>query len=304
VDAQHGLVTPEAVALDLETATVGSRGAAYLLDLVVLASGYLLIGIATALLGGGGFVPGWAGIAALLLLGFAWQFGYPIGFETLWRGRTPGKAAMGLRVVTDEGAPVGLRHAAIRATVAIFELLALLGLPAVITSLVSPRGQRLGDLAAGTVVIRERRAGGRTEAATFPAPAGAEAYVERLDVHGLGPADYATLRDALHRLPQLPDEGTRRRVAAQVARSLLDRVAPPPPQGMPAEVWLRCVAAAVQRRRGDARPAPASPPGTAPASPRSGPPPAPAGPPAPADPPATRRPEGPPPPGDGFQPPA
>jgi uncharacterized RDD family membrane protein YckC len=100
----RGVVTPEAVLLDLDTATVGSRAVAYLLDLAVLGIGYTALGIATAILGGGGFVPGWVGITLLLLLVFAWQFGYPIGFETLWRGRTPGKAAMGLRVVTTEAA--------------------------------------------------------------------------------------------------------------------------------------------------------------------------------------------------------
>jgi uncharacterized RDD family membrane protein YckC len=245
----RGLVTPEAVPLDLETATVGSRAVAYLLDLLVLGSGYLLLGLASAILGGGGFVPGWVGITLLLLLVFALQFGYPIGFETLWRGRTPGKAAMGLRVITDEAAPVGLRHAAIRATVGLFELLLLLGLPAVISSLVSARGQRLGDLAAGTIVIRERRASGALSVETFGAPPGFETYTAQLDVTALGPQEYATVRDTLRRLPTLPDHATRWRIAEQVAGPLVARVSPPPPATASAEVWLRCVAAAVQSRR-------------------------------------------------------
>jgi uncharacterized RDD family membrane protein YckC len=244
-----GFVTPDAVPLDLETATVGSRAVAYVLDLLLIGTGYVLLGLATAALGGGGFVPGWAGIAVLLVLVFALQFGYPIGFETLWRGRTPGKAAMGLRVVTLEGAPVGVRHAAVRTTVGLFELLLLLGAPAVITSLVSPRGQRLGDLAAGTLVIRERRARTALSVSSHAAPPGYEAYTGQLDISALGPQDYATVRETLRRLPTLPDDVTRSRIAGQVAGALAPRVTPAPPASVTAETWLRCVAAAFQARR-------------------------------------------------------
>jgi uncharacterized RDD family membrane protein YckC len=319
-DQHVGLVTPDAVPLELETATVGSRAVAYLLDLLLLGTGYLLLGLATAALGGGGFVPGWAGIAILLVLVFALQFGYPIGFETLWRGRTPGKAAMGLRVVTLEGAPVGVRHAAVRATVGLFELLMLLGVPAIVTSLASARGQRLGDLAAGTLVLRERRATGALEVVTYPAPAGLEAYTAQLDVSGLGPPELATVRDTLRRLPSLPEDGTRSRIAEQVAGALAHRVTPPPPDGTDAEAWLRCVAAAVQaRRRGDrgpggpplARPAPSTsrsraldpPPERSPGPARPETRPAPAtppdasGPPPPPDPPSRSS-------GEGFVPPS
>jgi uncharacterized RDD family membrane protein YckC len=285
-----GLVTPDAVPLELETATVGSRTVAYLLDLLLLGTGYLLLGLATAALGGGGFVPGWAGIAILLVLVFALQFGYPIGFETLWRGRTPGKAAMGLRVVTLEGAPVGVRHAAVRATVGLFELLMLLGVPAIVTSLVSARGQRLGDLAAGTLVLRERRATGALEVVAYPVPAGFQGYTAQLDVSGLGPADLATVRDTLRRLPSLPEDGTRGRIAEQLAGALVPRVTPPPPAGASAETWLRCVAAAVQSRRRASRVGGSSPSaGPAPAS--SGWP-GPAAPPAPSPGPARSAPAG------------
>jgi uncharacterized RDD family membrane protein YckC len=317
VDARStrgAIVTPEAVPLDLETATVGSRAVAYLLDLTIMAVGYVALGFATTALGGGGFVPGWAGIALLLLLVFALQFGYPVGFEVLWRGRTPGKAAMGLRVVTDEGAPVGLRHAAVRVTVGLFELLATLGVPAIISSLVSSRGQRLGDLAAGTIVVRERRASATTQAETFAAPMGHEALVERMDVSGLGPRDYATVRDTVRRLPSLPTrDGTRTRIAEQVADALAPRVTPAP-SGIDAETWLRCVAAALQRRRtslpvgGTAAP---PPPPAAPAAPVS-PPSAPGAPPAAGPSPAPDRPaspgpertDPPGPTGGGFVPPA
>jgi uncharacterized RDD family membrane protein YckC len=244
--ADH-LVTPEAVALDLEPATVGSRSVAILLDYLLIGSGLVLLAAAEAAFGFGGFVPNWLGIALLLLLVFALQFGYPTGFETLWRGRTPGKAAMGLRVVTVEGAPVRFRHAAVRAAVGLVELQATLGGIAVIASFASPRGQRLGDLAAGTLVVRERRSGGAPQAVRFDAPRGLESYVRILDVSRVDATDYATVRDLLRR-PM--DPATREAVAREVAASLVGRVQPPPPAGVDAVRWLQAVAAAVQARRG------------------------------------------------------
>jgi uncharacterized RDD family membrane protein YckC len=260
------IVTPDVVPLELEVATLGSRGIAYVLDLLIWGSALLMVAVAQALLGGAGFVPGSAGIALLLLAAFALQFGYPIGFETLWRGRTPGKATLGLRVVTVEGAPVGVRHATIRATVGLLELLATVGVIAVVSSFASRRGQRLGDLAAGTIVVREPRGGRAVAAERFEAPAGLEGYVARLDVSGLGARDYATLRDTLRRLPTL-GAGTRERIASELATSLVARVTPPPPTGIAPEPWLRCVAAAVQRR-GRSGPAavPPAPPAPPPAA--------------------------------------
>lgn len=301
---QDPVITPEAVALDLEPATVGSRSVAIVLDYLLIAGGLVLLGAAEAAFGFGGFVPGWLGLALLLLLAFALQFGYPVGFETLMRGRTPGKAAMGLRVITLEGAPVRFRHAAARAAVGLLELMGTLGALAVIASFVSPRGQRLGDLAAGTLVVRERRSGGAPEVLRFEPPRGLESYVRILDVSRLGPADYATIRDLLRR----PLDATpRETVARRVADGIVGRAQPEPPNGLDAVTWLQCVAAAVQARSGagappgggaahevtgrggEPRPAVASrEPGSdrgAPPGPEDGPPPPP------------------PPPGTGFRPP-
>jgi uncharacterized RDD family membrane protein YckC len=250
----HGgpaIVTPDAVGLDVEVATVGSRGVAYVIDLLAFLTVFVVLSFAQLLLGGAGFVPGWFAIAVLLLLTFAWQFGYPIGFETLWRGRTPGKAALGLRVVTLEGAPVGVRHASVRAVVGLLELLGTFGIPAILTSMISSRSQRLGDLAAGTMVVRERRASRTPQVEVFTPPPGLEHYVAQLDVAGLRPADYATIRETLRRAGELPPE-VGHRVTAELAHQLLPRVRPAPPAGCEPWVFLRCVAAAVQARRAPA----------------------------------------------------
>jgi uncharacterized RDD family membrane protein YckC len=274
---RSGIVTPDAVGLDLQIATLGSRGAAYLLDLVIFLTVLGLLSAGQALLGAAGFVPGWFGIALLLVFAFLWQFGYPIGFEVLNRGRTPGKAALGLRVVTVEGAPVRLRHATIRATVGVLELLGTTGGIAVVSSFASERSQRLGDMAAGTLVVRERRGGGSPAVETFLAPAGLEAYAARLDVSGLRASDYATIRETLRRARELPSP-VRAQLTSELAHRFMGRVQPPPPANGSAEQFLTCLAAAVQSRRASAVGAAA--PG--PAGWSSGPAPAPASPPAPA----------------------
>lgn len=240
-------ITPDAVALDVEVATVGSRGIAYLLDLALIWGALLLLQLAQLLVGWELMQAGWVAVALMLLAAFAVQFGYPIGFEVLWRGRTLGKAALGLRVITVEGAPVGFRHAVIRAVAGVFELLSTLGILAIGTSFTSRRGQRLGDLAAGTVVIRERRARRSVGGLTYRTPPGWEAYAQQLDVGDLGAADLALIRDTLRRADTLAPT-MRREVMDEVAGSIVDRVSPPPPAYAEAEPWLRCLAARLSAR--------------------------------------------------------
>ena len=156
---QPRLVTPEAVVLSFETAGLGSRVLATLIDLLVQ-GGVLFLGSLALVLFGATATGGTADVVAtvlLLLLVTGVLFGYPIAFETLWRGRTPGKAALGLRVVTTEGAPVRFRHAAVRGFLGLIDLWATTGSVAVLSVLLSRDNQRLGDMAAGTFVLRERR---------------------------------------------------------------------------------------------------------------------------------------------------
>lgn len=244
------IVTPDAVGLDVEVATVGTRGIAYIIDLAIFGVVLFFLSLTQAVLGGAGFVPGWLAIAILLVLTFAWQFGYPIGFETLWRGRTPGKAVMGLRVVTVEGGPIRFRHAAIRAVIGIVELLSTMGVPAILTCLTSSRSQRLGDMAAGTIVVRSRarRAIGVPTAEVWYPPRGLEAYVAQLDVSAIGSQEYALIRETLRRGAQLPPQ-IAAKVSDDLAVQIRDRVQPAPPPGCPPEVFLTAVAAAVQQRR-------------------------------------------------------
>jgi uncharacterized RDD family membrane protein YckC len=248
---EAGLVTPEAVVLGLPVASVGSRALALLLD--VLIQGATLVLLAFAASAAAVFEGGWLATTVFLLVVFAVLFVYPVAFETFWQGRTPGKAALGLRVVTVEAGPVQFRHAAVRAALGLLELWATSGGVAVLAALFTKRAQRLGDLAAGTLVIREGRRRDRATALHFTPPPGAEHYADQLDVTGLHESDYLAVRSVLVRAGSL-DPGTAGRLADAAVRAVVPRTVPQPPPGMPPLVVLTCVAAAYQRRhRGRAR---------------------------------------------------
>jgi uncharacterized RDD family membrane protein YckC len=248
VTSEPGIVTPEAVRLHFPEATVGSRGVAVLVDWALQS----LIGVALLVASGlsidaPGGIPDWVWVSLLLVFLFLLVFGYPISFETAWRGRTPGKALMGLRVVTVEGAPVRFRHAAIRAALGLVDFAATFGVAGVVSSLVAKRNQRLGDFVAGTVVLRERTGAQPATAQRFTVPAAAASFAEGLDPSGLTHRDYAAIRSYLLRVNSLAPH--RRE---DVARQLLDAVAPRlgnlPSSDLPAEVLLRAVAARYQQR--------------------------------------------------------
>lgn len=260
--AEHGIVTPEAVRLDFEEAGVGSRGAALLLDYFVIGVILVALNVGTVYLldSGGTGLPTWVTISLFLVLNVVVLFGYPIALETLWRGRTLGKAAMGLRVVTVEGAPVRFRHAAVRAALSLVDFGLTAGAGAVVTALVSRRHQRLGDLVAGTVVLRERTGARRPQVATFVVPSGAEAYAETIDPSGLSATDYDALRAYMLRAGSLP-QSRRAQLAGDLAGALAVKVAHTPPPGTAPEVFLACLAARYQQR---GRGAAASPMATTP----------------------------------------
>jgi uncharacterized RDD family membrane protein YckC len=247
-----GIVTPEAVLLEFETAGVGSRLLAAGLDLLVRVLLLVPLVVASAVVGN---YVGFLGVAGLFISLFVFTIGYPVGFEALWKGRTPGKAALGLRVVTLEGAPVRFRHAAIRGAFGLLEAQPGVFVIAVISIFFSGRNQRLGDLVAGTVVLRERTGAAQPAAVTFPIPYGYESYAATLDISGVTAADYAAIRSLLLRAPSL-DPMRRYGLARQLAIPILDRLHHSPPPGIGPEPLLACVAALYQQRQRGAAPAP------------------------------------------------
>lgn len=198
------VVTPEAVLLELPAAGIGSRLLAVMLDLLVQGVALVVVLFTTvvAVATAGTTV----GVILVLVAVFLVVFGYPALCETFFDGRTLGKLVLGIRVITTEGGPVTFRHAAIRSILALFDFWIPTpgGLVALTSALVTSRSQRLGDLAAGTVVVRQPRA--RTSPVFFGPAYGAEGLVAVLDTSALGPQQYSVVRDYLLRLGQLTPE--------------------------------------------------------------------------------------------------
>ena len=124
-------------------------------------------------------------------------WGWDVAWEVAWRGQTPGKRALGLRVLRLDGAPVGLPESLVRNALRVVEL-PLGYAPAVLAVALSARRQRLGDLVAGTLVVQERR----FDLSRYGAPAAAEARWRELKRRApglLAPADFERLLDFLRR---------------------------------------------------------------------------------------------------------
>jgi uncharacterized RDD family membrane protein YckC len=243
--ATQPIITPEAVVLDFERAGVASRTIAAVLDVLALGAtlfAFFLIVDNTVGLGGGG------GAAIVAVAGsLATVIAWFCGFETLWRGRTLGKAAMGLRVVSADGTTVRFQQAFLRAAFGIIDFLVPpIGFTAVVTVLLSPRDQRFGDMVAGTLVVRERSAGSFVAPATFVPPPGWEAYAASLDVAAIDDASYGLVRSYLLRVPELT-AGARDHMAVRLANPVAVRMGHTPPSYVHPHLFLLCVAAEWQR---------------------------------------------------------
>lgn len=246
--APRGIITPEAVVLEFETASVGSRVLAQVVDLAVRST---LFGIITGAFGAVlGPVSASGAVIVFTISGFLLVFGYPAILETVWSGQTVGKRAIGLRVVTVEGAPVSFRHAAIRSVLGLVDfLLPPLGVVATISVLLTRRDQRLGDVLAGTIVLRERTGAAFPVPVSFPPLPGYESYARTLDVGAVTPEQYALVRSFLIRVDSLLPHA-RARIAVGLANPIAKAMHHTPPQGVSPEAFLVSVAAAYQLRLG------------------------------------------------------
>ncbi|MFE6165999.1 RDD family protein [Streptomyces sp. NPDC056486] len=241
------LVTGEAVALELRPAKLPSRGLAVLIDLAVAWAVYLgvTVGIVASTSSLDDAAAAAVAVASFVLI----LVGGPIAVETLSHGRSLGKMACGLRVVRDDGGPIRFRHALVRGAVGVVEILMTFGVVACIASLVSARGRRLGDVFAGTLVVRERVPVGQTAFIPPPPPWLAGRFSE-LDLSGVPEALWLAIRQYLTRMGQLdPQVGWA--MAERLAGDLSERTGAPAPQGVPPAAYL---AAVVQERQArDAR---------------------------------------------------
>ncbi|MGW1543982.1 RDD family protein [Streptomyces sp. NPDC002309] len=236
------LVTGEAVALELRPARLPSRALAVLLDLVVAVAAYVIVTvvlvISTASLDEAARIA--VSIATFLLV----LVGAPIAVETLSHGRSLGKMAFGLRVVRDDGGPIRFRHALVRGAIGVVEILLTFGIVACIASLVSERGRRLGDVFAGTLVVRERIPAARTRFVPPPPPWLAGRF-SGLDLSAVPDGLWLAIRQYLTRMQQL-DPQVGGAMAGRLAADLAERTGTPVPQGIPPAAYL---AAVVQERQ-------------------------------------------------------
>lgn len=237
------LVTGEAVALDLPPASLALRLASGLIDVTATA---LLMVVAvivasTASIRADEALITVAGIGTTIVVLIV----VPTTVETLTRGKSLGKVALGLRAVRDDAGAISFQHAFVRALIGIVEIYATGAVPAFYSALVSTRGKRLGDFAAGTYVVRERVKLQIAPPAIMPEHLAA--WAERADMISLPTSLMLAVRQFLTRLPTF-DPGSRTSVGARLAREVTEYVAPPPPAGTSPEDFLAAVMAARRTR--------------------------------------------------------
>lgn len=238
------VVTGDAVVVEVRVAQMPTRAVALAIDMFLQV--LVLIGTLILLVVFSVFADDAMFAAVAILLSVLVMVGYPVTIETLTRGRSLGKMALGLRVVSDDGSPERFRQALFRGLAGVVEFWMFYGAPALISSLVSQKGKRLGDVFAGTIVISERGPRASTMVATMPPQLAG--WASTLELSQLPGEVAAAARQYLTRWHDLSpavqyDMGVR--IATQVAAS----VSPPPPPGVPPHAYLSAVLA--ERRQRD-----------------------------------------------------
>jgi uncharacterized RDD family membrane protein YckC len=228
VDRTLEVRTPESIAFSYELAGLGSRFLALIVDQAIQIVTLVAI-FAGLILAASRVVPRHTApvishqlaesiaIAIIVVIVFAVLFGYFIVFEALWNGQTPGKKLVGLRVVRDGGYPIDFGASLIRNLIRVGEQLLGYYLLAAISALLSAENKRLGDLAAGTIVVRDAR----LAAPTPIAPHGDEpAYAPTAYLSG---EERGLVKRFLERRDALSLD-RRRDLAAQLAARVRQRV--------------------------------------------------------------------------------
>lgn len=250
-ESEVQLVSGEAVHLDIRLARAGSRALALMLDIIAQIGLYLVLSIFVTM--GVSAIP-FADQALLeaaqIVLVVVILVGYPAAAHSLLRGRSPGKFALGLRVVRSDGGPITFRHSLTRALVgaALEWPGVLLGVSWILSLALlvgSSRAQRLADLAADTIVIHERTPETWGWIPTTPPPL--TAWVATLDLTNVDDQLALAARHFLARSRWL-NEPYRSRLGEALAREMLSRVTPAPPPDTPGWAYLAAVVGERHRR--------------------------------------------------------
>jgi uncharacterized RDD family membrane protein YckC len=237
----NALVSGEGVTLDLERAGVGSRTVAKAIDLSIQAVLLFVVGIVDGLILGGDAATDAAVVIVEIVLIY---IAYPVLFEWLTQGRTLGKMMLGLRVVRDDGGPIGFRHALIRG---------LFGIPpalwiGLIVLAFSPDSKRVGDYVAGTFVVRERVPDrGVPITPWLVVPPYLQPWAMALDLTRVDDSLALSVRQLLNRAWDMTP-AARTQLEWQLGSQLLAVTSPPPPYGTPMWAVLTTVLAERGRR--------------------------------------------------------
>jgi uncharacterized RDD family membrane protein YckC len=250
------LQTPESVELEFTLAGIGNRAYALLIDYVVLGLiliGFLvfwsifsfqLYGVIEDLLGNNNQLELWL-IAISILISFFIYVGYFVFFEVLWQGQTPGKRYVKIRVIRDDGRPIGLQQATLRALLRPVDDFFFLGLFLIV---LSRQEKRLGDLVAGTVVIQEEQA---VVSATFPVSEQAQSLANQLqteaDISRLLPEDFAVIREYLQRSGAMTSQA-KAELSRQLAHQVKEVIALEKAPKVTAHLFLEAVYLAYQQQ--------------------------------------------------------
>ncbi len=238
------IVTGEAVVLELPAARFPSRIAALLIDMSVQ---FVVAVVAIAELVAAAGASSDYVAAAAVAISVVVIVGYPTAFETLSRGKTLGKLALGLRVVGDDGSAIRFRQALVRGLTGLGEIWVLAPV-ALICSIASDRGKRVGDFFAGTYVVQERTLARQPlpgYLATVPPPLAA--WAQSLQVSGLSAQTAEAAGSYLRRFGEL-HPSARDALGVQLATAVAAEVSPPPPVGTPPAAYLAAVLAVRQQQ--------------------------------------------------------
>jgi uncharacterized RDD family membrane protein YckC len=256
---QLSIDTPELVAIEMPLAGIGSRFIALLVDYLICGAGLLFLLLVFAVI-----LPGilafskisaqWA-TAFIIILVFLLQWGYFTLFEAFWNGRTPGKRVARIRVIQRSGRAIGLFESMARNLVRYVDQIPFFYAVGVIVMFSTKQHQRLGDLVAGTLVVRDREEEsplwGESGARTFTAPSFAVSapapephFAVTLPANGiakLSTADLEVLEGFLSRRLDMSLE-TRHALALRIASALQAKSGLEAPQGASIETFLEATA--------------------------------------------------------------
>jgi uncharacterized RDD family membrane protein YckC len=257
---QHNIETPELVAIEMPLAGIGSRFIALLVDYLIWLAGALVIGLLAVII-----LPAlhafsrvsaqWAA-GIVILIFFLIYWGYFTLFEAFWNGRTPGKRVARIRVIQRSGRAIGLLESMTRNLIRIVDQQPFFcGAVGVITMFVTKDHQRLGDLAAGTLVVRDRQEDaplwGESGARTFTAHAFAPALaapephaavtLPATEIARLSAADLEVLEGFFARRLDM-SLATRQVLAERIASAIKAKSGLEAPPGASVETFLEATA--------------------------------------------------------------